>query len=71
MRRKALRWFRLIGGTLLIIAGIIGGFIPILQGWMFVVAGLALMAPESSKASRVLEWAKSKLAKTRAKENRG
>lgn len=71
MKRKALRWFRLIGGTLLIVAGIIGGFIPILQGWMFVVAGLALMAPESRRASRALEWAKSKLAKTRAKENRG
>jgi uncharacterized membrane protein YbaN (DUF454 family) len=30
-------------GVVCIIVGIIGGFIPILQGWMFILAGLLLI----------------------------
>lgn len=40
--------------------GIIGGFIPILQGWVFNVAGLLILSTEYEWAHRVLEWARNK-----------
>lgn len=49
------------GGSVLLLVGVIGGFIPVLQGWIFVIAGLTLMAPESERARRALEWAKTKV----------
>ena len=52
------RALRIGGGCLLLCIGVIGGFIPVLQGWMFVLAGLTLMAPESRRIRRLLEWAK-------------
>jgi hypothetical protein len=55
----------LVFGSILILFGVIGGFIPILQGWIFVVAGLTLMAPESQLATRVLDRAKAKLRSQR------
>lgn len=50
------------GGTILLTVGVIGGFIPILQGWIFIIAGLTLMAPESDRAKAALDWAKAKVA---------
>ena len=38
--KKSLRIFL---GIVLILIGIIGGFIPILQGWMFILAGCAVI----------------------------
>ncbi len=32
-----------------------------LQGWIFIIAGLTLMAPESERARRALDWAKKKV----------
>ena len=40
------------------IVGVIGGFIPVFQGWVFVLAGLGLLSQESEHARRLLEWAK-------------
>jgi hypothetical protein len=45
-------------GSILLLIGVIGGFIPVLQGWIFILAGLTLMAPESRRARRALDWAK-------------
>ena len=42
-------------------AGIVSGFLPILQGWVFILAGLTVMAPESRRATRVLHWAREKV----------
>jgi uncharacterized membrane protein YbaN (DUF454 family) len=36
--------FEITLGTILVILGIIGGLIPILQGWMFGIPGLILLA---------------------------
>lgn len=41
-------------------AGIVSGFLPIVQGWVFILAGLTVMAPESHCARRLLHWAKEK-----------
>ena len=55
MRRHALRIARLSVGSLLIVIGVIGGFIPVLQGWVFVLGGLGLLAQESDRARMLLE----------------
>ncbi len=60
-RTPLARTLRLVCGSALILIGVIGGFVPILQGWIFVVAGLTLMAPESETARRILDWVKARV----------
>lgn len=45
-------------GLTLIAIGIIGGFVPILQGWVFILAGLAVLSKRSKLAHRWFERAK-------------
>ena len=45
-------------GIILVIAGLIGGLIPVLQGWMFGIPGLILLAKHFKWAKGILEWAK-------------
>lgn len=54
--RKFLDWTL---GLLLIGIGIVGGFVPVLQGWVFILAGLAVLSSHSAFARRLHEWAKS------------
>jgi uncharacterized membrane protein YbaN (DUF454 family) len=61
MRRHALRIARLSIGALLIVVGVIGGFIPVLQGWIFVLGGLSLLAQESERARLLLERVRERL----------
>ena len=65
MRRQAVRVVRLSVGAALVILGVIGGFIPILQGWIFILAGLTVMAPESRRARGALDWLKERVEKVR------
>ena len=58
MKRQVERALRLTLGSILLLIGVIGGFIPVLQGWIFILGGLTLMAPESRHARRALDWAK-------------
>lgn len=53
------------------LVGVIGGFIPVMQGWIFVIAGLTIMAPESRRARRALDWAKSKVKRENKREPPG
>ncbi len=50
--RKIFDW---ILGILLIIAGIIAGPIPILQGWIFVGLGLMVLSSHSRLARKLLD----------------
>ena len=43
MKRHLVQVLRNIAGLLLILFGVISGFLPILQGWMFIVIGLSLI----------------------------
>jgi len=76
LNRKIVRIGRLVGGAVLVVIGMIGGLIPVLQGWVFVLAGLTLMAPESRRARAALDWAKRKVGasgdtkETEDKENK-
>ena len=48
-------------GILLILVGIAGLFLPILQGWLLILAGLAVLSPHSRRAKAILTWLKTKL----------
>ncbi|HXI03762.1 MAG TPA: hypothetical protein VNI57_11365 [Candidatus Saccharimonadales bacterium] len=41
------RVIRLVAGLLLLLLALIGGLLPVVQGWMFLVPALLLLAPES------------------------
>ena len=56
---------RVIIGTILIIIGLLGGLIPIFQGWVFGIPGLILLGsvfPSIKKVTRkILSKAKKKM----------
>lgn len=54
--RKIVDW---ILGLTLIAAGVVGGFVPILQGWVLVLAGLAILSSHSRLAHAAYERLKS------------
>ena len=47
-------------GIILVIIGLIGGLVPIFQGWIFGIPGLILLAEYFPPAKRLLDWAKAK-----------
>ena len=47
-------------GIILVLIGLIGGLIPIFQGWMFGIPGLIILANYFPPAKRLLAWARSK-----------
>jgi|TARA_B100000809_G_scaffold257900_1_gene300255 hypothetical protein len=51
---------RITFGILLVIIGLIGGLIPIFQGWLFGIPGLIILADYFPPAKRILNWAKEK-----------
>ena len=53
-------------GIILVILGLIGGLIPVIQGWVFGIPGLLLLARHFKWARRILDWAKSKIQRSKA-----
>ena len=51
---------RITFGIILVIIGMIGGLIPIFQGWIFGVPGLIILADYFPPIKRLLNWAKKK-----------
>ena len=47
-------------GILLVLIGIIGGLIPIFQGWVFGIPGIIILAEYFPPLRSVLNWAKNK-----------
>ena len=47
-------------GILLVLIGIIGGLIPIFQGWVFGIPGMIILAEYFPPIKKVLNWAKKK-----------
>ena len=47
-------------GIVLVIIGLLGGLVPIFQGWMFGIPGLMILAKYFPPAKRLLNWAKKK-----------
>ena len=53
--------FKISLGIILVIIGLIGGLIPIFQGWMFGIPGLIILSKYFPLAKRLLYWAKQKI----------
>ena len=51
---------RITLGIILVIIGMIGGLIPIFQGWIFGIPGLIILADYFPPVKRLLIWAKKK-----------
>ena len=49
---------RITLGIILVIIGLIGGLIPIFQGWFFGIPGLIILADYFPPIKRLLNWAK-------------
>jgi len=47
-------------GVVLVVIGIIGGIVPIFQGWIFGIPGLIILAKYFPPLNRLLIWAKNK-----------
>jgi hypothetical protein len=47
-------------GIVLVIIGLIGGLIPVFQGWIFGIPGLILLGEYFPPVKRLLNWAKVK-----------
>ena len=52
--------FKISLGIFLVIIGLIGGLIPIFQGWIFGISGLIILSNYFPPAKRLLNWAKVK-----------
>ena len=50
----------IILGIILIVIGFIGGFIPILQGWMIAIPGLFLLSKHFPPIKRIIDKFKNK-----------
>ena len=61
---------RITFGVVLVIIGLIGGLIPIFQGWVFGIAGLIILADYSPPVNRLLVWAKKKAGISDKKEKK-
>jgi uncharacterized membrane protein YbaN (DUF454 family) len=55
IRSRARRIADWVIGLTLIAAGIVAGFLPVIQGWVFVLAGLAVLSSHSRIARAVLD----------------
>ena len=51
---------RITLGIILVTIGMIGGLIPIFQGWLFGIPGLIILADYFPPVNRLLQWAKKK-----------
>ena len=55
--------FRIALGVILVLIGVIGGLIPIFQGWIFGIPGLIILAEYFPRLQKILDWAKNKYKK--------
>jgi uncharacterized protein YqgC (DUF456 family) len=57
--------FDWILGTTLLVIGVIGSLLPVLQGWVFILAGLAVLSSHSRHAKAAMDWIKAKARSAR------
>ena len=67
---KIIDIIKIILGFLLLIIGLIGGLIPIFQGWVFGIPGLIILSKYFPPAKKILKWAKKKIKKTTSGDRR-
>ena len=54
------KYFKIGLGIVLLLIGLIGGLIPIFQGWVFGIPGLIILSKYFPYAKKVLLWAQKK-----------
>ena len=64
------RTARITFGIILVIIGLIGGLIPIFQGWIFGIPGLIILADYFPPVNKLLVWAKKKARISAKKEKK-
>ncbi|MBI4994168.1 hypothetical protein HZC21_00780 [Candidatus Peregrinibacteria bacterium] len=57
--RNLFTLIRISIGLMLLMLGIIGIFLPILQGWLLILIAIPIISPEHGK--RIVEWMKKKI----------
>jgi len=60
MTKHAWRVMRIVAGFILLGLGVIGLFLPLLQGIALIIAGLLVLGREFHWARRLLDWGKRK-----------
>ena len=61
LRRRFLRIVRIASGCLLVAVGVVGLFVPVLQGIAFIFAGLTVLAADLPWAKRLLNAMRERL----------
>ena len=61
---------RMFVGTSLVVVGLAGLVLPILPGWLLIIAGLALLARDFFWARRLLDYVKRRWAAARRSSSR-
>jgi uncharacterized membrane protein YbaN (DUF454 family) len=56
---------RAVLGSLLILVGIAGLFLPVVPGWLLIIPGLAVLARDFVWAERMHSWLKDRLDQAR------
>ena len=56
------RYLHISFGVLLVVIGLIGGLIPVFQGWIFGIPGLIILSKYFPKVNKLVSWAKRKLS---------
>ncbi|HUT32805.1 MAG TPA: PGPGW domain-containing protein [Planctomycetota bacterium] len=67
MVKLTVRVLRIIGGVLLVIVGIMGCFLPIIQGLLLIALGLWVLSHDIPAARRLKDWAEKRVRVERAK----
>lgn len=65
MKHPALRIVRIVAGVLLIVLGVVGLFLPLLQGILFIVLGLGLLSVDIPLVRRLRDRLKHRLRERR------
>ncbi|HSF30025.1 MAG TPA: PGPGW domain-containing protein [Candidatus Tectomicrobia bacterium] len=68
-KREVKRWFKVGVGWCLLVVGVAGLFLPVIQGLLCIASGLTLLSTEYRWASVCLEWVKRKIRLRRAEKS--
>ncbi len=67
MVKFTLRVLRVAAGGLLVVLGVIGCFLPIIQGVLLIALGLLVLSYDIPAARRLRDWAQRRIQEERAK----
>jgi uncharacterized membrane protein YbaN (DUF454 family) len=71
MNEQPKRWLLIITGWICLLLGVAGLFLPILQGVLFIVIGLAILSSEYVWAHRLLHKLRNRFPRVSGKADEG